>query len=133
MEKDYSPPPYDLNQNLLSTGNGIAGGTGGTGDEGLSQALTFGDTYLLNSGVVNSFRFSANRFHGGKTVPDYKDCHCGLADIGVQGFTATPHDPRIQVTGAFGASAQGGPTHVATFEIGRASCRERGEMSWVDG
>jgi len=117
MEKDYSPPPYDLNHNLLSTGNGIAGGTGGTGDEGLSQALTFGDTYLLNSSVVNSFRFSANRFHGGKTVPDYKDCHCGLADIGVQGFTATPHDPRIQVTGAFGASAQGGPTHVATFAV----------------
>jgi hypothetical protein len=117
MEKDHSPPPYDLNHNLLSTGNGILGGTGGTGDDGMSQAFTFGDTYLLNSGVVNSFRFSANRFHGGKTVPNYTNCHCGAADIGIQGYTATPHDPRIQVTGAFGASAQGGPTHVATFAV----------------
>jgi hypothetical protein len=117
IESDYSPPPYDLNHNLLSTGNGIANGTGGTGDDGRAQAFTVGDTYLLSPGVVNSFRFSANRFHGGKTVPDFKDCHCGFADIGIQGYTATPHDPRIQVTGAFGASPQGGPTHVATFAV----------------
>jgi hypothetical protein len=81
----------------------------------MSQAFTFGDTYLLSPGIVNSFRLSANRFHGGKTTPDYKDCHCGSADIGIQGFNYTPHDPRFTVTGAFAASAQGGPTHEAAF------------------
>ena len=116
-EHDFSPPPYSLNHNLLSAGPGSGTGTAGTGDDGMSQAFTIGDTYLLSSGVVNSLRFSANRFHGGKTVPDYKDCHCGAADIGVQGFSYTPHDPRFTITNAFGASAQGGPTHVATFAL----------------
>src|ERR1041385_79116 len=44
IESDYSPPPYDLNHNLLSTGNGILNGTGGTGDDGRAQAFTVGDT-----------------------------------------------------------------------------------------
>jgi len=106
VEHDFNPPAYDLNKNLLSAGNG---------DNGLAQAFTVGDTYLFGPGIVNSFRLSANRLAGGKTSPDYKDCHCGSADIGIQAFNYTPHDPRINVTSAFTVSAQGGPTRVATF------------------
>ena len=106
IEQDYNPPAYDLNKNLLSAGNG---------DDGRAQAFTLGDTYLFGAGVVNSFRLSANRFAGGKTSPDFKDCQCGSADIGIQAYNYTPNDPRINVTGGFTVSAQGGPTKLATF------------------
>ena len=108
VESDYNPPAYDLNKNMLSAGNG---------DDGLAQAFTVGDTYLFGPGVVNSFRLSANRLAGGKTSPDFTDCHCGSADIGIKAFNYTPHDPRIGVTGGFSVSAQGGPTKLATFAI----------------
>src|SRR5262245_5495841 len=106
VEHDFNPPAYDLNKNLLSAGNG---------DNGLAQAFTLGDTYLFGPGVVNSFRLSANRLAGGKTSPDFSDCHCGSYDIGIQAFNYTPNDPRINVNAAFTVSAQGGPTRLAAF------------------
>ena len=106
IEQDYNPPAYDLSKNLLSAGNG---------DDGRAQAFTLGDTYLFGPGIVNSFRLSGNRLAGGKTSPDFSDCKCGSAAIGIQAFNYTPNDPRISVTGGFGVSAQGGPTKLGTF------------------
>jgi hypothetical protein len=106
IEQDFNPPAYDLSKNLLSAGNG---------DDGRAQAFTLGDTYLFGAGIVNSFRLSGNRLAGGKTSPDFKDCNCGSAAIGIQAYNYTPNDPRINVTGGFAVSAQGGPTKLATF------------------
>ena len=60
------------------------------GMTGLHRRLLSGDTYLFGANVVNSFRLTANRLAGGKTSPDFKDCLCGSADIGVQAFNYTP-------------------------------------------
>ena len=103
-----SRPPTTLNKNLLSAGNG---------DDGLAQAFTFGDTYLFGANIVNAFRLTANRLAGGKTWPDFKDCHCGSAGHRDQGMsTTTPHDSAINVTGGIhGLGAAAAPTRLATF------------------
>jgi hypothetical protein len=100
------PPAYDVNHNPLSIANW---------DDGLAQAFTIGETYLIGANLVNAFRLTANRVAAGKFVPDLTTAGLGPADIGIKAYVYTPHDPRISVTGGFSVGAQGGSTRSAIF------------------
>jgi carboxypeptidase family protein len=106
IESAVAPPAYDLNKNLLSVG---------TGDDGLSQAFTIGSTYLFRANVVNAFRLSANRFAGGKTQPDFKDCNCGPAGLGIKMFSYEPLTFSLSVTGGWALASANGPSRMAIF------------------
>jgi hypothetical protein len=97
-----------LNKNLLSAGH-----SGGV--DGLAQAFTVGDTYLFRASIVNAFRLTANRVAGGKTQANVSDARAGLPDIGVKMFSYEPHNPNVQVDGAFIIGPNGGPTREAIF------------------
>src|SRR5262245_22815394 len=103
----FTPPPYDVNKNLLSSNN--------NGADGLAQAFTIGDTYLLNAGTVNAFRLAGNRVAGGRTGPSYGDLRAGLPDIGVKMFSYEPHNPNTRIDGAFTIGVPAGPTRNAIF------------------
>jgi Carboxypeptidase regulatory-like domain/TonB dependent receptor len=106
IESAFAPPAYDLNKNLLSVG---------TGDDGLSQAFTIGSTYLFRPNVVNALRLSANRFAGGKTQPDFKDCNCGPAGLGIKMFSYEPLTFSLTVTGGWSIASANGPSRMAIF------------------
>ena len=105
VDSIFTPPSYDLNKNLLSVNNGA---------DGLAQAFTIGDTYLLSTGTVNAFRLTANRVAAGRTGPNLPP-GAGLTDIGVKMFSYEPHDPNIKVNGAFSIGVPAGPTKTAIF------------------
>ena len=112
VESNYNPPAYEVNKNIISDD-----ATGGLGTNGLAQAFGLGDTYLLGSKIVNSLRFNANRMAGGKIPANFANCHCWGSDLGLDMYTYLPHDPRVSVTGAFTANAQGGTTRLASFGV----------------
>jgi hypothetical protein len=100
------PPAFKINKNPLSIE---------TFDDGLAQAFTIGNTYLIGANFVNAFRLSANRVAAGKFVPDLTTAGLGPADIGIKAYSYTPHDPRVSVTGGFSVGTQGGSTRSAIF------------------
>jgi hypothetical protein len=103
----YTPPSYDLNRNPLSFG---------TGYNGLTQAFTIGDTYLVNANITNAFRITANRIAAGKFVPStMNQAGLGPADLGINAFAYNPHEPQFTVTGGFTVKTQGGPNRVGFF------------------
>jgi hypothetical protein len=106
VDSIFSPPPYDVNKNLLSSGN--------NGADGLAQAFTLGDTYLLSAGTVNAFRLTGNRVAGGRTGPSVPP-GAGLVDIGVKMFSYDPHNPDVTVNNAFALGVPAGPTRNAVF------------------
>ena len=83
----YQPPAYSLSKNLLATNQG--------GLDDLANALTIGDTYVLNPTTVNSFRAAFNRVGVHRFNSDYfSGC-----DIGVQMYCYIPHQTIVNITG----------------------------------
>jgi hypothetical protein len=73
----------------------------GTGNNGRAQAFSLGDTYLIGSNVVNSFRVTTNRIYGQKFLPDFSKNPFGPADVGVKAFNYQPHLLVNFITGGF--------------------------------
>jgi len=102
-DSNKQPPPYSLNQNILSPENGI---------DGLTQAFTIGDTYLWGTNIVNSLRLTANRWVGGRTGVDY----AGWPELGVKMFSYQPKHLAAQPASAFSISNGGvGAAKMALF------------------
>src|SRR5438876_2228133 len=83
------PPPDTFSQNLLSTVTG--------GFDDLAQAYALGDTYLIGSNIVNSFRLTVNR----TALHRYAAEGIGPADVGIKTFSTLPHFLVLSVTGQF--------------------------------
>ena len=117
LDHIFSPPAYDTDHNTL---NAIE-----LGKNGMAQAFTLGDTYLIGSKIVNSFHLTANRLSAAKTDANLTNAGIGPADIGVKMFPWLPHRDAWTITGglnsntnnlrtgAFGPAA--GPNKVAVF------------------
>jgi hypothetical protein len=120
MATAYTQPvPYTLNpNNVLVTTIG--------GRDNLAQSVTLGDTYLVGSNMVNSFRAAFNRTAIQRSsVNDF-----GPEDVGVQGvYNYTPHQMLLTVTGAFTVGS--GTESNSNF---RGSTYQLGDdVSWIRG
>jgi hypothetical protein len=82
-------PPYAVSKNVLATAS--------PGADDLLQALTFGDTYLFGSNVINSFRASLNRTANQKVSQPW----FGPSDIGMNIYTYLPGFSAVSVTNGF--------------------------------
>ncbi|MGA2711581.1 MAG: TonB-dependent receptor [Bryobacteraceae bacterium] len=93
-----------------------------------AESLVLGDTYLISSNMVASFRATALRTINNKTIPGNFD----FADLGVQGTTYPanlPHMATITATGAFtldSPMATPGNTNGADFQ-------ETGDVTMTHG
>jgi outer membrane receptor protein involved in Fe transport len=88
-----SPPPYELGKNLLATNP--------PGADGLSQAFTFGDTYLFGANVVNAFRLALGRQATQRVAAKY----VSLSEVGANVYDGyQPRFSRITVSGGGGFS-----------------------------
>jgi hypothetical protein len=104
LDSQFSPPPYSLSHNVLAAKT--------LGIDALTQAFSVGNTYLVNSNVVNSFRLTGNRWVGGRTGVDY----AGWPEMGVKMFSYNPKHLTATVTGGFDISPGGvGPAKMALF------------------
>jgi len=113
LDTIYTSAPFDVTHNLLSNPT-----SAGTGNNGRTQGLTVGDTYLLGSNVVNAFRFAGNRIFASKFSPDYDSAGAGPSDIGIKAFAYQPHLPTYVVTGGFSTGYNGaGPVRIAVFSL----------------
>ena len=90
LVKDTVAIPYSLAPNNVLTASGV-------GSNDMFNSVTLGDTYLLSSAVVNSFRLSFNRVSADKPGPDA----FGPADVGINMYTYLPNFMPMSVTGAF--------------------------------
>jgi Carboxypeptidase regulatory-like domain/TonB dependent receptor len=93
-----------------------------------AESLTVGDTYLISSNMVASFRATALRTVNNKNIPS----NFNFADLGVQGTTYPanePHMAEITVTGEFtldSAMATPGNANAADFQ-------ETGDITMTHG
>jgi hypothetical protein len=97
------------------------------GKNGMAQAFTIGDTYLIGSNIVNSFHFTANRTAAAKTEADLTNAGIGPADMGVKMFPWLPHRSAFTITGGLNtntnnlrtgaAGPASGPNKVAIFGV----------------
>ena len=96
LVKQITAVPYELTpDNVLTAGTN--GSNGGIGSDDQFNSLTIGDTYVLSSSVVNSFRISGNRVRAIKPGASM----FGPQDVGINAYTYQPHYLTIPVTGAF--------------------------------
>jgi hypothetical protein len=96
-------PPIKFDNNVLNAGQ--------AGIDNLAQAFTIGNTYLLSSNVVQSFRLAGNRI----AVHRFGLPFFGYEDVGINMFSYVPHYMRLTVTGGFSlGSGSGGDTFVNT-------------------
>ena len=96
----YILPPGDSNGEILASGSG--------GQNTLATSAVLGDTYLISSTIVNSFRASFNRIstHGTED-PSVSGCQ-----LGVMMHCYLPNIGEFSVTGAFSVGgALADPTH----------------------
>src|SRR5215472_6785866 len=80
------PPAYQFSHNLLDSA------TGGLDD--LAQAATIGDTYLINTNTVNTFRVAFNRV----AVARFNNDYFSGCDVGVKVYCYVPHQTVVTVT-----------------------------------
>ena len=119
MATTYAQPvPFALDpSNILVTALG--------GRDNLAQAVVFGDTYLVSTTMVNSFRATVNRTAIARiSVPDF-----GPADVGINAYSYTPNYMLLTVTGGFniGNGVESNSTfRTTTFQI-------NDDYSWVKG
>jgi hypothetical protein len=90
LTKQQTAVPYDLTPNDVLT-------AGGFGGDDQFNSLVIGDTYLLSSTMVNSFRLSGNRIRAIKPGANM----FGPGDVGINAYTYQPHYLTIPVTGGF--------------------------------
>lgn len=110
------PEPYNLSGVLLASNTGI---------DALAQTLTVGDTYLISSSIVNSFRFTMNRSY---TARSEANC-CSLASLGSKMYDYGQLSSIIAVSGGFtigGNTQSNGKTNVDNFGF-------NDDISWVKG
>ena len=95
--------PITFDNNVLNAGQ--------AGVNNLAQAFTVGNTYLVSSNVVQSFRLAANRIAVHRSgLPFF-----GYEDVGINMYSYVPHWMQITVTGGFNlGSGSGGDTVVNT-------------------
>jgi len=113
-----SPPSFNADKNVLNALD--------TGNTGLAQAFTIGDTYLIGANIVNAFRVTANRIAAAKLAADYDDAGIGPGDIGIKAFAYLPHRPIGSVSGGLNTNTNSwansgsnatGPTRAAIFGV----------------
>lgn len=110
-------PAYVLEHDPLATTSG--------GRDNLAQTFTLGDTYLINSAMVNSFHAAVNRtgIHR-QNAPYY-----GANDVGVNVYSSVPKFLIMSVTGGFsmGSGIEIESRYATTtYELGD-------DVSWVKG
>jgi hypothetical protein len=95
----------------------------------LATDVTVGDTYLFNSGTVNSFRAAFNRVSGYHGGPSF----FGPADLGIpqqNAFAYLPKTMNLSVTGGFaigpGAGAYITPIDVTMLQLNN-------DVTWIRG
>jgi hypothetical protein len=103
------PAPYGISNDILATS--VAG------LNNLWQSWILGDTYLISTATVSSFRLSVNRSGTHRYNPDFfSGC-----DLGVQMYCFLPHQSIFSVTGDFaisgGTVSTNSPTDT-TYEAG---------------
>src|SRR5256885_17125738 len=69
--------------------------------DNLAQALTFGDTNVFGSNMVNSLRFAFNR----TAVDRDNDPYFDPVDLGIKAYSSVPHQMIVVVTGGFSVAA----------------------------
>jgi len=86
------------------------------GRDNLAQSATFGDTYVLNASMVNSFRAALNRTAIRRSnSPDF-----GPQDVGINAYSYTPDNFLLSVTGAFsigGGTESNSSFHTTTYQL----------------
>ena len=82
-------PPIAVSQNVLSSA--------APGADDFLQSLTYGDTYLIGSNVVNSFRATWNRTANQKITQPW----FGASDVGINIYQYTQGLTAVAVTGGF--------------------------------
>ena len=87
---DYTTPAFWNPQNALWTAN--------PGNYMRSQSATLGDTYSLSTNTVNSFHATFTRMRNNR-APSGEQLDPSI--LGVNSFTATPHDIRLDVSNYF--------------------------------
>jgi hypothetical protein len=97
----FQAVPYSIQQNLLNTIQG--------GRDNLAQSVTIGDTYLISSTTVNSYRATVNRTAIHRTNADF----FSAPDLGINTFSYLPHYMLLTITNGF--SIGGGTENEATF------------------
>jgi hypothetical protein len=91
----YLGTEFDQAVPYAITKNPLASSLPGAND--LVQAVTFGDTYLFGSSVVNSFRATFNRSASLRVPANY----FGPEDVGINVYNYVPHFLEVTVTGGF--------------------------------
>lgn len=110
LDTVYISAPFDVTHNLMSVA------ANATGNNGRDQGYTLGDTYLIGSNVVNTFRLTGNRIYGAKFSPNFPVAAAGPTDLGIKAFAYEPHTPSYSVTGGFATGYNGaGATSIAVF------------------
>jgi len=110
-------PPFELQNNLLATTVG--------GRDNLAQTFTLGDTYLINTSMVNSFRAAVNRTGIHRTNAPFLSPN----DVGINVFDYVPKDLIVAITGGFsiGSGIEIESRYATTtYELGD-------DVSWVKG
>jgi hypothetical protein len=110
-------PAYNIVQNPLATTSG--------GRDNLAQTFTLGDTYLIGTNIVNSFRAAVNRtgIHR-ENAPYY-----GASDVGVNVYSSVPKFLILTITGGFNmGSGIEIESRYATTTYGIGD-----DVSWVKG
>jgi hypothetical protein len=87
---DYTSPAFWNPQNALWTAN--------PGNYMRSQSMTLGDTYSIGPALVNSFHVTATRMRNNRS-PSGQQLDPSI--LGINSYTATPHDIRIDVSNYF--------------------------------
>src|SRR5215469_16997744 len=110
-------PPYELEKNLLATTVG--------GRDNLAQTGTFGDTYLIGTNTVNSFRAAVNRTGIHRTSAPF----VGPNELGINVFDYVPNNTILAITGGFSIGSGieiESRYHTTTYALGD-------DVSWVKG
>ena len=90
----WDPALKNTPGNILAAGGG---GPGAGGRDNSQHSLAVGDTWIINSTVVNNVRFALNRTRVVRTHADM----FGPEDVGINMYSHIPHYMNITTTGAF--------------------------------
>src|SRR5579871_3249764 len=91
-------------------------------------ALSFGDTYLIGTSVVSSFRIGANRAE----IPKITDNFATWAQLGSKVPYNPDTEPRYTITGGNGFSIGGGNA-IINHDMGGPNPTFTEDISWVKG
>jgi hypothetical protein len=107
--KNFQPAPVTVSSSVLGSTSG--------GHDQLAQSFTLGDTYLLSSTTINSFRLAFNRT-ASHTLGGEFFSGC---DAGVKMYCYVPHESTLSVNGGFtvgGALAVNAILSPTTYQLG---------------